>query len=148
MKAPTNKSLIWSLNCKQYKIDFLQNWQNRTRSRNSSNGNLLLPRRILCIIIEWYFNSSHLLDMFSLLINIPVTQITRWTQMQWVPWGNFNNVERVIKEVKIVFCVAALVLATPPRQRSTANGQLPEQHLPRERRHQVRVCVWCFPNGF
>lgn len=33
--------------------------------------------------------------------------------------------------------VPALVLATSARQRPPAHGQLPEQHLPREGRHQV-----------
>lgn len=50
-----------------------------------------------------------------------------------VPLGNCNSLERVIKEAEAVFHVAALVLAAPQRQRSTANGQFPEQHLPRER---------------
>lgn len=36
--------------------------------------------------------------------------------MPSVPLGNFNNVKRVIKEAEMVFCVAALVLAAPPRQ--------------------------------
>lgn len=42
-------------------------------------------------------------------------------------------------------CVAALVLETPPGQRSAADGQFPEQHLSRERRHQVGVRVRGFP---
>lgn len=52
-----------------------------------------------------------------------------------LPWVLKNGVLLV---TFTLFCVPALVLAPSQRQRPAAHVQLPEQHLPREGRHQVR----------
>lgn len=47
----------------------------------------------------------------------------------------------VQSRTRVLCCVAALVLETPLGQRSAEDGQFSEQHLPRERRHQVGVAA-------
>lgn len=86
---------------------------------------------------------------------MPVIWITETSGGAFRAFRGLLVVCDVSLKAEVVFCVSALVLEAPSRQRSAENGQFPEQHLLREGRRQVGqvfgfycVCVCVVLNGF
>lgn len=68
---------------------------------------------------------------------MPVIWITETSGGAFRAFRGLLVVCDVSLKAEVVFCVSALVLEAPSRQRSAENGQFPEQHLLREGRRQV-----------
>lgn len=121
----------------QKEFQYFQVFHRKPVGMKKKNHSLVLPRcKCKCYLLQNLRLQSSVSRILPLII-MPVIWITERSGGAFRAFRGLLVVCDVSLKAEVVFCVSALVLEAPARQRSAENGQFPEQHLLREGRRQV-----------